>query len=95
MSELYHGECVALGMIPMCGEALRPRLIKVLKKCNLYRVLDYNWDKITDAAFHDKKADGDTVTVTLVSEPGRFELRTVKCLDVIETAKKTLEGLKQ
>ena len=95
MSELYHGECVALGMIPMCGEDIRPRVIDVLKKCGLYRVLRYDWDAVTDAAFHDKKADGDTVTVTLVSEPGCFELRTVKCLDVIETAKKTLEGLKQ
>ena len=25
MSELYHGECVALGLIPMCAEAIRPR----------------------------------------------------------------------
>ena len=95
MSELYHGECVALGMIPMCGEALRPRLIKVLKKCNLYRVLDYNWDKITDAAFHDKKADGDTVTVTTVQEAGIFEMKTMRCFDVIEMAKSSLEGLSE
>ena len=94
MSELYHGECVALGMIPMCGENIRPRVIDVLKKCGLYRVLQYDWDAVIDAAFHDKKADGDTVTVTLVSEPGYFELRTMKCLDVIEAAKKALEGLK-
>lgn len=90
MAELYHGECVALGMIPMCGEAVRPRLIRVLKKCNLYRVMDYDWDKITEAAFHDKKADGDTVTVTTVSEVGAFELKTVKCLDIIAMAKSCL-----
>ena len=35
MSERYHGECVALGMIPMCGEKIRPRVIAVLKKCML------------------------------------------------------------
>ena len=70
MSELYHGECVALGMLPMCGEEIRPRVSAVLKKCNLYRELEYNWDKITDAAIHDKKADGDKVTVTLVNEAG-------------------------
>ncbi len=95
MSELYHGECVALGMIPMCGEEIRPRVIEALKKCNLYRTLDYDWDKITEAAFHDKKADGDTVTVTTVSEIGSFELKKMKCLDVIELAKKVLEGLKK
>ena len=92
MQELYHGECVALGMIPMCAEALRPRVVEVLKKCSLYRVLPYDWDKITEAAFHDKKADGDQVTVTLVNQPGSFELKTMKCLDVIGLAKTSLEG---
>lgn len=91
MTELYHGECVALGMIPMCGEAVRPRLIRVLKKCNLYRVMDYDWDKITEAAFHDKKADGDTVTVTTVEAVGSFEMKTLPCREVIAMAKAGLE----
>ena len=91
-SDLYHGECVALGMIPMCGDELRPRLVAVLKKCGLYQVLSWDWEKITEAAFHDKKADGGSVTVTLVKEPGSFELKTMKCLDVIALAKAYLEG---
>ena len=91
-SDLYHGECVALGLLPMCGDHLRPRVVEVLKKSGLYRVIPYNWEKITEAAFHDKKADGDTVTVTLVSEPGKFELKTMKCLEVMELAKACLEG---
>ena len=91
-SDLYHGECVALGMVPMCGEELRPRVTAVLKKCDLYRELSYSWEKITEAAFHDKKADGGSVTVTLVTEPGSFELKTMKCLDVIQMAKACLEG---
>lgn len=90
--DLYHGECVALGMLPMCGAALRPRVLAVLKKCGLYRQPDYDWDKITEAAFHDKKADGSQVTVTLVEEPGSFEMRTMDCLDVIKLAKTCLEG---
>lgn len=93
MSELYHGECVALGMIPMCDESIRARVINVLKKCNLYRKLDYDWEKITESAFHDKKADGNSVTITTVKDIGCFEMKTVKCLDVIETAKKVLEGI--
>ena len=90
MAELYHGECVALGMIPMCGEAVRPRLIEVLKKCNLYRIMDYDWDGITEAAFHDKKADGGTVTVTTVSEVGSFAMKTLSCQEVIAMAKACL-----
>ncbi len=93
MSELYHGECVALGMIPMCGERVRPRLIKVLKRYGLYRRLQYDWEKIALAAFHDKKADGDSVTVVTVDEVGSFEMKKMNCLDVIELAKNSLEGL--
>ena len=80
-------------MIAMCDEAIRPRVIEVLKKCNLYRTLEYDWEKITEAAFHDKKADGSTVTVTTVSEIGSFEMKKMNCLDVIDMAKNVLEGL--
>jgi 3-dehydroquinate synthase len=91
---LYHGECVALGMIPMCGENIRQRVIAVLKKCDLYRIEEYDWQRIESAAFHDKKADGDAVTVIEVNEIGLFEMKTVGCSDVIDRAKKVLEGLK-
>ena len=88
---LYHGECVALGMIPMCGEAIRKRVIAVLEKCSLYNHIDFDWDQITKAAFHDKKADGDTVTVILVPRIGTFEMKTMKCMDVMELAKSCFE----
>ena len=90
MAELYHGECVALGMIPLCGEAVRPRLIAVLKKCGLYREMTYDWDRIAEAAFHDKKADGGSVTVTTVSEVGSFEMKTLPCAEVMAMAKACL-----
>jgi 3-dehydroquinate synthase len=92
--KLYHGECVALGIIPMCDEKIRPRVIKVLEKCKLYRTIDYNWEKISEAAFHDKKADGDTVFVVRVNDVGTFEIEKAKSLEVVENAKKVLEGLK-
>jgi len=92
MTELYHGECVALGLIPMCSEAIRPRVIEVLKKCGLYNLVPFDWEKIEAAAFHDKKADGDSVTVTLVPEIGSFELKKMKCTEVIDMAKACFEG---
>ena len=92
MTELYHGECVALGLIPMCAEAIRPRVIEVLKKCGLYNLVPFDWEKIEAAAFHDKKADGDSVTVTLVPEIGSFELKKMKCTEVIDMAKVCFEG---
>lgn len=92
MEGLYHGECVALGMLPMCGEKIRERVVKVLKKCNLYRELKYDWNKIAKAAFHDKKADGDSISIVTVNEAGSFEIKTVKCQEVIEMAKSVLKG---
>ena len=92
MTELYHGECVALGLIPMCAEAIRPRVIEVFKKCGLYNLVPFDWEKIEAAAFHDKKADGDSVTVTLVPEIGSFELKKMKCTEVIDMAKACFEG---
>lgn len=86
--KLYHGECVALGLLPMCDESIRPRVIEVLKKCNLYNLIDFDWNAIKEAAFHDKKADGDTVTVSIVEEIGSFKFVTMKCDEVIELARK-------
>ena len=92
MASLYHGECVALGMLPMCSESIRDRVVRVLKKCNLYNTPDYSWDKIAEAAFHDKKVDGDTVTVTTVNQIGSFEMKKMRCLEVIALAREVLEG---
>ena len=86
MEELYHGECVALGLIPMCDEKIRPRVVNVLKKCNLYNLIDFDWYKISEVMFHDKKADGDTVAVTTVNEIGKYEIKTLKCSQVIDMA---------
>ena len=92
IKELYHGECVALGMLPMCSDAVRDRVVAVLKKYNLYRSFPYDWDKIADACFHDKKADGKNVTVTVVNEIGSFEIKTLSAAEIINTAKRVLEG---
>lgn len=95
MAELYHGECVALGMIPMCGENIRKRVIAVLNKCGLYRTYNYDWDMIEKAAFHDKKANKDTVSAILVNDIGSFEMKTMKCKDVVKMAKNVMEGLQK
>lgn len=92
MSELYHGECVAIGLIPMCGEKIRPRVIDVLKKCNLYNLKDFDWNKISEAALHDKKADGNSVDVITVNEIGKCEIRTVEFSQVLDMAANCLKG---
>jgi len=92
-SQLFHGECVALGMIPMCSESVRAGLIDVLKKCGLYRKIPYDWDRIARAAFHDKKADGGVVDVVTVDVIGSCEVKKMSCTEVIDRSKRVLEGL--
>lgn len=69
---LYHGECVALGMIPMCSADVRSRLIPVLKKAGLPTEASYDKEKVCAAMLHDKKFSGKKVTVIRVETPGEF-----------------------
>jgi len=71
--DLYHGECVALGMIPMCGAATRNRLLTVLKRWGLPTERHCDEDAVLRACRHDKKADGEHITVVYVPAAGTFE----------------------
>ncbi len=73
LQNLYHGECVAIGMLPMCDESVRVRLIPVLKKLNLpHSISSLSVDDIINAASHDKKLNGDNISVVYVPEIGSF-----------------------
>ncbi len=69
-----HGECVALGMLPMCSDAVRARLLPVLQKLNLPTDYAGNMAAMAKAAAHDKKCNGDTVTVVTVPTVGTYVL---------------------
>ena len=71
---LYHGECVALGMLPMCSENVRSRLIAVLKKLNLLCKIDIDTQKIIETMSHDKKMSGDIISVVRVENIGEFKI---------------------
>lgn len=75
MQNLYHGECVALGMLPMCSDEVKVRLLKVLEKLKLPTEIKYDTEKIIEAIRHDKKMSGDVITVIYVSKIGEFEMR--------------------
>ncbi len=75
---MYHGECVALGMLPMCEAQVRERLVKVLKKAGLATELKLSSEemkKAMEAVSHDKKSAGDSIDAVLVNEVGTFEIK--------------------
>ncbi len=75
MGALLHGECVAIGMLPLCSGAVRARLGRVLEKFGLPTCADVDTETILSFALHDKKAEGDGVSVVFVNEIGHFEFR--------------------
>lgn len=81
MQELYHGECVALGMIPMCSDEVRERLIKVLKKLRLPTEFKCDNEKLLNAMSHDKKMDGSSITVVYSPKIGEFQMKTLSFED--------------
>ena len=91
LSTLYHGECVALGMIPMCSENVRARLLPVLRKLGLPASLDYDSEKITEAIKHDKKLAGDKISVTYVENIGEFKLVTLPFSEFAESIGKVFK----
>ena len=74
---LYHGECVAVGMIPMVSDDLRPRLIKILENLHLPTDTPADPAKIFEAMQHDKKSMGDHVTVVTVPVPGQYAMKEI------------------
>ena len=69
---LYHGECVALGMLPMCAPDVRNRLEKVLKKLGLPVTCVADAKQVMRAVLHDKKAYGDTIAAIRVEKAGSY-----------------------
>ena len=69
---MLHGECVALGMLPMCSDAVRERLLPVLAKLGLPTTCDSDPDQVMQAVVHDKKKFGGKIRSILVDAVGTF-----------------------
>ena len=74
---LYHGECVAIGMLPLCDASVRNRLIPVLEKLRLPTHASLDPDAVYAALLHDKKANAGSVSVVKVHQIGSFAIETV------------------
>lgn len=92
MEELFHGECVALGMIPMCTSEVRARLLHVLEKLNLPTDFEYDINAVIDAIKHDKKMSGEEITVIYVPKIGEFQMRKLKFSELMKELKEVTKG---
>ena len=90
MGGLYHGECVALGMIPMCSAETRKRLIALLAKLGLPTKYEGETDKALSFVIHDKKCRGSFVEAIFVDTPGSFRIEKLSVSDFSATVKEVL-----
>ena len=71
---LLHGECVAIGMLPMCSTEVRERLIPVLESAGLGTSAECDPEEVFEAVMHDKKISGSVIRTVYVPEPGTAEI---------------------
>ena len=76
-SGYFHGECVAIGMLPMCEGDVRSRIKTQLLKMGLPVKTFGDKSKVLNAVAHDKKLSGGTLSAVYAPNIGEYEIRKV------------------
>lgn len=84
LGNLYHGECVGLGMLYCCGEEVKEKLTAALKKLNLPTKYEINADEIIEFMSHDKKKSGDNISVVFVNKIGSYDIKKMTLSELKE-----------
>lgn len=92
---LLHGECVALGMLPLCTPKVRARLLPLLKRLGLPTVLPVSPETVLGAVCHDKKCDGGTVSYVYVPHVGDYEIRRSDIGAFCDAVRSSLEAMRK
>ena len=84
---LLHGECVAIGMLPMLGEGIRDRVRAVLERLGLPTKIPYGVTGLDpESLSHDKKATEGGVSCVLVDRIGEGYIRKLSYAELISLA---------
>ena len=90
LSDLYHGECVAICMMPMLAPDMRDQVSAVLSKYGLPSKSPVPAEKLAEAMSHDKKVDGSFIHAVFVPRAGEFEIKKLKFEEFSNLIKETL-----
>ncbi|MCQ2440716.1 MAG: 3-dehydroquinate synthase [Clostridia bacterium] len=88
MDKYLHGECVAMGMLPMCSKSVRKRLEKVLIKLDLPTEIPVNYEDIKNVCRLDKKMSGDNISVVTVENVGSYKIKKMSFDDFLKEVRK-------
>ena len=87
---LLHGECVGMGMLPMCAEGVKEALLPVLQKYGLPPIPAFTKENLLQWMKHDKKAKGKRITVVYVPRIGEFSFISATESDLMGYLEKLL-----
>ena len=87
---LLHGECVALGMLPMTTPAMQKRLLALYRRVGLPTSLRFSVSDILSAIRHDKKAAGDAISYVFVPSAGSYTLCKAPVSEFLDRVEKEL-----
>lgn len=83
LSQYYHGECVAMGMLYFIEDDGLLKKVKALyKKMGIQPKADFDPDKVYDLILMDKKAHASTIDVCYVKELGNSYIKTISIQDI-------------
>ena len=89
---LLHGESVALGMPFMCSENVKERLLSIIDEMGLSTETKIDKEMLYQFILRDKKADGNSITITFVNEIGNAELRKLPIKDIKDLIDPSIYG---
>lgn len=85
LAGLLHGECVAIGMLPMLeDDELRKRVLSVYKKLELKTKTQFDTKTVMDIMLKDKKAYAGKITIVKVKTAGKAFLCDIQTDGLIE-----------
>ncbi len=88
--ELYHGECVGIGMLSLASNEVAQRIEKLLKKYDLPTFVKATPSKLAEYIWHDKKAIGKVVVGVYVDKIGEFKFVNLTDKDVCKLTERFL-----
>ncbi len=87
LDELYHGECVALGMMYLSSGEAKEKIKNLLIKNKLPTSADFDIRNVFEALQHDKKAAGNGVNAVFVNKIGEFEFKFLEYAEIYNILK--------
>ena len=82
--DLYHGECVALGMLAMCSDEVRARLEAIYDRLGIPKKAEFDKKAALYAIERDKKKTADGVHAVIVNKVGSFEMKDMSFSELEE-----------